>query len=186
MEKKSHLLGCLDVQAFTLIELLVVVLIIGILAAVALPQYQMVVEKSKVTQLFALLKPIAEAEERYYLANGSYTYGLADLDVGMPADVEWIYSYRIKLKNGIEINLGMSNEKFFGQTDHVRIEFFGNFSTVNLSYAKPGMITCMARNNDKVGTAICKNLSNNQLAYGGNLGCGGGWEGTCKRYLIRQ
>ncbi|MCQ2410079.1 MAG: prepilin-type N-terminal cleavage/methylation domain-containing protein, partial [Elusimicrobiaceae bacterium] len=52
---------------FTLIELLVVVLIIGILTAVALPQYQRAVEKSKATQAWSVLKSVAQAKEAYYL-----------------------------------------------------------------------------------------------------------------------
>jgi len=70
--------------AFTLIELLVVVLIIGILAAVALPQYQKAVLKSRYVQAKVMTKSIADAEEVYYMAKGEYTLDPEALSISLP------------------------------------------------------------------------------------------------------
>ncbi len=69
---------------FTLIELLVVVLIIGILAAVAVPQYQKAVAKSKYARLKPIVESTFQAQQAYYLAHGKYTLDLTELDVSLP------------------------------------------------------------------------------------------------------
>ena len=73
---------------FTLIELLVVVLIIGILSAVALPQYQIAVEKSRVAEARSMIQSIAQAREVYRLANGEFPSSFRDIDIRISSKVE--------------------------------------------------------------------------------------------------
>ena len=71
-------------RAFTLIELLVVVLIIGILSAIALPQYQKAVIKARAVELQTLTRALATAQAAYFMANGEYSDSLGKLDLSFP------------------------------------------------------------------------------------------------------
>ena len=71
-------------KAFTLIELLVVVLIIGILAAVAVPQYQKAVERSRSREAISLLQSVYQAAKTYELSSGEWPDSFDELAVEIP------------------------------------------------------------------------------------------------------
>ena len=71
-------------SGFTLIELLVVVLIVGILASIAIPQYFKVVEKSRVAEAMAMAASIKSSEERLLAKGGQYTSDFTLLDISYP------------------------------------------------------------------------------------------------------
>ncbi len=67
---------------FTLIELLVVVLIIGILAAIALPQYQKAVERSRMAEAIQHLGDYATAQSIYYMQHNAFAEDMDELNGG--------------------------------------------------------------------------------------------------------
>ena len=75
-------------KGFTLLELLVVVLIIGILASIALPQYKMAVTKARVASILPLMRRWKDALAEYALQHGDYE-GLDAETCGATLGVNW-------------------------------------------------------------------------------------------------
>jgi len=72
-------------QGFTLVELAVVVVIIGVLAAFAVPRFLASVERSKAAEAFNYLSSVQAAQERYHARQGTYADTLEKLDIKMTA-----------------------------------------------------------------------------------------------------
>ena len=99
---------------FTLIELLVVVLIIGILAAMALPQYFKAVERSRMAEAVTLMDSVAKAQRRKFMQTNRYARRFEGLDVAPKGATGRIYFTKGDPQtgaggNGFEIFLAMSD-----------------------------------------------------------------------------
>lgn len=145
-------------RGFTLIELLVVVLIIGILASVALPEYQLAVRKARYAQMVAVLHTFREAEEVYYLANGSYVDDTSALDVG---ELQGCVSsgaggmITCSGKFTVDVNAGdaRNNPAAYMPDSRNLYVHYQDFSPV-----KPGVRECWARVNDSLAQRLCRSL----------------------------
>ncbi|OED35374.1 hypothetical protein AB834_04605 [PVC group bacterium (ex Bugula neritina AB1)] len=84
-------------RGFTMIEVLMVVLVVGILASLAMPQYTKVVEKAKMSEAKTVLSAIRTAEGVYFMEYDAYTDDLTklDLDEGIYTSSGRLFDYTI-------------------------------------------------------------------------------------------
>ena len=136
-------------MGFTLIELLVVVLIIGILAAVALPQYQKAVRKARLVQGFTFVKAVGTAQEAYYLANGEYSSDLATLAIDITFPSNYNYELSTNRISVYEKNAGNATPRLSAAYGYNQRADYPQLA---------GKLYCAAEKTDIQGTKICASM----------------------------
>ena len=153
-------------RGFTLIELLVVVLIIGILSAVALPQYRKAVEKSRLTELLLNNKAIEDALDMAVLENGGFVSvsakDLVDLSGGSWEGSEY-YTNNFEYA-GWCTSTYCTTEHYklpAGDSPYAFQTFKGNYGTENYTDWHRVCIT----EKTELGRYICKSLASQGWEY---------------------
>ena len=147
-------------KAFTLVEVLVVVLIIGILATIAVPQYQKAMRKSRMTEGFVNLKAIAQASDSYYLANGVRPLDFTELDISFPGatlgTAEGLKNSRLILPNHWHYILDVDGyilAIWYGGSNYPQLHYWYNPSGI---YATKWI--CRAVTTSTLSKDLCKSL----------------------------
>ena len=163
MKKQRNLKG------FTLIEMLVVILIIGILAGIALPQYKYAVEKTKFVQLKTTAKAIKDAQTRYVLTNGDRSLDLSVLDI----DIEGC-TYSKFFTEGDSINCNWGSCLITGDTGRTMIacNLNSNGLTYFLNFGSEVKKCCASVGSGKIGKKLCQDELPNSVGTPSYSYCG--------------
>ena len=159
-------------RGFTLIELLVVVVIIAILAAVAVPQYNKAVEKSRAAQAIALLRTAYEHAAFYYMQHGVYprTFDEMDFNIAWPVTTDDSF----KWANAPYVKQTLSDGTWSLQLYHAKSGSLTLFmGLVKGKYAGGGFGVGVVGEDKKTladGTIRCVERINTGTLFGGNPG----------------
>ena len=155
-----------DKKGFTLIELLVVVLIIGILATIALPQYRLAVTKTKIASMFPLMRAWKDAVDIYYTEHGVFPAD-TELDVSWPSD--WVYS---DTDEPCENRYNCQNEEFqcWSNDGYVACEHLATHAAIFMfsSYDEedPDAFFCHSGKGGETAEKVCKALGGMDIGDG--------------------
>lgn len=169
-------------KGFTLIELLVVVLILGILAAMAMPQYFKAVERSRMTEAVTLMANIADAQQRKYLQVNRYAKEYTGLDVapkGATGSLFYTKGTTAAPQNGFAISLvdGAYNA---GKVTAVRVAPSGQ--TLQYKYSLERFYTgkgTTCTGTDANGAALCADYCGIDSLTSGSSCCSTGASSAC-------
>ena len=139
-------------KGFTLIELLIAVLIIGILAAVAVPQYTTAVNKSRYAGLVPIAHSVKNAEEVVHMNEGEYVEDWTKLDIGLPGEVN------VDGKAGVKVSVVSDSESSYVKAKDTRMN---NSYVMYFDWSKkdPKSIHCEAKTGDDNARRLCLNVA---------------------------
>ena len=165
-------------KGFTLLELLVVVLIIGILAAIALPQYRIAVAKAKVASMLPLMRAWKDSYTQWKLVHGEYYEGgsnggyptASELGINWPSD--WLcpnndktYCYNDEWR--CEINTGDNGDIQCHYKEIIYVQMYQGDDVASCGLnSEPfsNKVICTAANSSTIGEKVCKSMG--RLAEG--------------------